>query len=124
MMPEQALSSGPQADALGLMGDFLRFEALITPVFLVVVYYVGALILPLIFVLAYRRVRQNVGTRSPFLDHLLQLVRSLSAEAPLRMGLLVFFAFALAELVWRMMIETLIVYFEIGDRLEQLCNCT
>lgn len=89
--------------------DFLTFESFISIKVLIVLYYAGALFIPMI--LWYKR-------------HLLsKIMHVLIHSAPITetrliLGSIIFFI--LLELGWRMMFEMLIGYFQMRDYLQQI----
>lgn len=89
--------------------DFLTFESFISIKVLIVLYYSGALFIPMI--LWYKR------------HLLLKIMDMLIHAAPitatrLLLGSIIFFI--LLELGWRMMFEMLIGYFQMRDYLQQM----
>ena len=88
--------------------DFLSFRMLITPSVLIVVYYLGAVAMPLaaygVFRTLLRRIRQE-GEEG----------RSPSWNWKLRLLFLLFFL--MAELAWRIFIEFFVAYFQMRDAL-------
>ena len=93
-----------------ILYDFLSFRAMITPGVLLGVYYIGALGMPLLVYLLFRRVygryRRNEGT----------VEKKRTAEffsAGWRVRLLFLLFFLMAELAWRIFIEFFVAYFQI-----------
>ncbi|MDP3587267.1 MAG: DUF4282 domain-containing protein [Sulfuricurvum sp.] len=89
--------------------DFLTFESFISIKVLIVLYYAGALFIPIIF--WYKR------------QFISKIIDVLIHSAPIRatrliLGSIIFFI--LLELGWRMMFEMLIGFFQMRDYLQQL----
>lgn len=96
--------------------DFLKFEILVSPTVLIVVYYIGALGVPAF--LAYLLVR--AGNRPVRLVERLNGWSASLGLPPIRKRWLIIvlvFALLLGELAWRMMFEFLLAYFQIRDAL-------
>ncbi|WP_457608586.1 DUF4282 domain-containing protein [Nitratifractor sp.] len=98
--------------------DFLSFRLFVTPSVLIVFYYLGAVVMPLlgwwIGRSLYRRIRgedelqrEEEGTKPPLSDR---------ANRPVLITLFLF-CFLCMELGWRMLFEFLIAYFQIHDAL-------
>lgn len=99
-----------------LLLDFLSFRVLMTPAILVVVYYFGAIIVPLVmfwFVYKARQVIPDAGAparRGRLRESIVSDNRSLLFIA----GMVIFI---LLEVFWRMMFEFFIAYFQIHNAL-------
>jgi len=89
--------------------DFLTFESFISIKILIVLYYAGALFIPIL--LWYKR-----HLLSKIIDVLIHSTPVTSTR--LILGSMIFFI--LLELGWRMMFEMLIGYFQMRDYLQQL----
>jgi len=102
--------------------DILRFKHFIAVDVLITVYYVGALVVPV----ALWWGRGALIKRFETLARLDVKVRSLYASMTLRnriyAGLLLVGSFLMMELMWRMMFETVIAYFQMREYLEQLTH--
>ena len=87
--------------------DFLSFKTFITPSILLVFYYIGALVVPLLSWMFLRYLKRRY-----FPDLIL----------PKRLYLYVIFllCFLCAELFWRMIFEVLIAYFDMHDALMRM----
>jgi hypothetical protein len=94
--------------------DVLTFRTMVTPSVLLIVYYAGALGMPLfaysLFRRVYGRYRRNGGTAE----------KKRAAEffsAGWRVRLLFLLFFLMAELAWRIFIEFFVAYFQIREAL-------
>ncbi len=102
------------------MYDFLSFNTFITQKVLVIFYYIGAIGIPLIM-LMYRK---TFVTKFSFLTTielwLQTLFNSLKRKDKIVaiIGIVILFLFM--ELIWRMMFEAMIGYFDMHDYLQQL----
>ncbi len=91
------------------MYDFLMFRVFVTPTLLLVIYYVGAVLMPLFVWLAW-----------------LWLKRKYFPEVvlPKQVYISIFFllGFLMMELFWRMMFEVVIAYFDMHDALMKMSS--
>lgn len=89
---------------------FARFELFITPSILIFIYWAGAVVVPLLALIMLRKL-----LRHPTVPDI--------AELPLwqrKRSLVIAFGvvmFVFAELMWRMVIETILAYFQMRDAL-------
>lgn len=98
--------------------DFLNFKLMISPVMLLVLYYFGAIVLPIAaWLFARWLVQRFVVVANAFDQAHSQLKAILKPEHRVLMILLFVCAFLSAEIVWRMMFEFLIAYFQMRDAL-------
>lgn len=101
------------------MQDFLTFQTFITPTLLLVMYYVGALLVPLVSYIIARWITSvyfsNVST---------QMKKSIVAQTTTKQRLVLFFIFLFCfvcmEVFWRVLFEFFIAYFDMHDALIQL----
>lgn len=104
-----------------LVWDFLSFRVLMTPAILVVVYYFGAIVVPLAIAWFLRRAGR-VSADMQVTPRRGRLRESLMGE---NKGLLVLagvLMFILLEIFWRMMFEFFIAYFQIHNALMGLSS--
>ena len=88
------------------MYEFVTFERFITQDILIVCYYIGVLAMPyVVYYLLYKK-------------KLFLHVKQITNNKRVIILLIVFFL--LAQLVWRMMFEAMIGYFDMHDYLQQL----
>ena len=99
------------------MQDFLTFQTFITPTFILIIYYFGALVIPIAsWYIAF-------WIKKAYLSEV-----SLDIKFPMtgkqRFKLLIIFlsAFLCMEICWRMIIEFFIAYFDMHDALMKI-NC-
>lgn len=105
--------------------DFLNFRWYLSPYALLVFYYTGALLMPLMVFLfwqwlkirfaAWRTVTQKVGEQLNSFGQ-----RNLSRAQRIGILLLCILCFLMAELFWRMMFEFMIAYFNMASDLQKL----
>jgi len=88
------------------MQDFLTFEKFITQDILIVSYYLGVLFLPIVFWI-YRK-----------------KVTFIISKTKLSILLYLFIAILFGELIWRMMFEAMIGYFDMHNYLQILVQQT
>lgn len=98
--------------------DFLAFRSLVTPGALVAFYYLGAILMPLAAWGMARRLRRHLPSVAAMLDE--GMMAAWSAMPPsqrLQLGLLFLGCFLCMELIWRMMFEFMLTYFQIYEAL-------
>ena len=101
-----------------LFWDFVSFRVLISPAVLVVFYYMGALVVPLlIFVFARGSARAAKRMLDGQTVAQLQDAVRISRKSGVRLLLLSLLAFLMLELFWRMLFEFLIAYFQMHNAL-------
>jgi len=88
--------------------DFLTFKTFITPKVLIVFYYLGAVILPIIVYKFRNNIFAKFGIKKPILNRNLKIF--------------LFLIFVFAELIWRMMFEFMVGYFDIHNALLLIQN--
>ena len=101
------------------MQDFLTFQTFITPTLLIVMYYIGALFIPIIswylaswikksyFTNVSAKIKEEVQIRTSLQQRILFYSVSI-------------FCFLCLEIFWRVMFEFLIAYFDMHDTLMRL----
>jgi hypothetical protein len=108
--------------------DFLSFKLLISPYVLVIGYYFGAIFIPIVswyfFIWINHWLRKQwLKNKYPDTAEASNKIRQqfinsiLSTENKLRLYSLFFMFFLSMEVIWRMMFEFLIAYFQIRDAL-------
>jgi len=107
-----------------LVWDFLSFRLLVTPSLLLIVYYFGAIVMPVLGYLFYKRLTRK-GEVNDNVMRKGQLRESLSENDWLkknrrRFMLFGFVAFLMMELGWRIFIEFFIAYFPMHNALMQI----
>lgn len=94
----------------------LQFEVFVTPSVLLVIYYIGAVLIPVLMVVVLRRLSRSVREHTadwPAGSDLIAFV----AQRRLRLAVFSVVMFLGAELIWRMMFEFMLAYFQIRDAL-------
>ena len=101
------------------MKDFLTFQTFITPSLLIFMYYIGALFIPVVswyllkwIKLSYfqeisRRIKEEIQTRT-------------TVKVRIFMYMAFIICFLCMEILWRVMFEFFIAYFDMHDALMQL----
>ncbi len=93
------------------MYDFLTFKTFIAPSVLLVCYYLGAVVMPLLSVIFVRKIAPYFGV----------LARTAVVQVPVkyrsRLYFMILVAFVCMEIIWRMMFEAMIAYFQMRDAL-------
>ncbi|PHQ96555.1 MAG: hypothetical protein COB39_11905 [Marinosulfonomonas sp.] len=100
------------------MYDFLRFEIFIAPSVLLFCYYLGAVGIPLAAVLLVRKLFATypaLGGAAKTAGA--QIKASASRKNRLRIYLAMAAVFVCMEIVWRMMFEAMIAYFQMREAL-------
>ncbi len=93
-----------------LLLAFFRFELFITPSVLIFMYWLGAVGLPLLAIVLIRKILQHPAMPDISEVPVWQRNRTLVIASGITM-------FVFAELIWRMMIETVLAYFQMRDAL-------
>jgi len=96
------------------MYDFLSFETFIAPDVLLVCYYLGAVGIPLAAVLLVRKLAQLFPAFGGAAD---QAKAAIPRKYRLRIYLAMAVMFLCMEIIWRMMFEAMIGYFQMRDAL-------
>ncbi len=97
------------------MLDFLTFQTFITPTLLLIIYYVGALIIP---VLSWYFI---FWVKKAYLSDMSQGIKSrTTSNQRLIMSIIFFLCFLCMEIIWRVMFEFFIAYFDMHDALMKL----
>jgi len=101
------------------MRDFLTFQTFITPTLLIFMYYIGAVLIPMVSWYLARWIQ-----RSYFTGLSKSFKEKVEARTTVKQRFIVYAAFILCflcmEIFWRMMFEFFIAYFDMHDALMQL----
>jgi hypothetical protein len=98
--------------------DFLIFETFISPVALIVFYYMGAIIMPIFVWFLSRWLMKKVAPLEQGYQESKRVVwATLTLRYKILFILLFVMAFLFMELMWRMMFEFLIAYMQMWDAL-------
>jgi len=87
------------------MYDFLSFKTFITPTVLIFFYYIGAIVIPIVLYYYKRKIFKLLG---------------INITINWKVKLLFVAMFFFMELLWRMLFEMLIGYFQMHNALMQL----
>lgn len=94
--------------------DILSFQVYVTPGLLILVYYLGAIGIPLLVLRYTLRARDRIAALADaHREHLPDLPSPRLPGSGRRPWLYALLFFVLLELCWRMMIEFLLAYFDI-----------
>ena len=96
--------------------DFLTFRSLVSPSVLVVMYYLGALGMPIFIIYLVYRLRRIDPSLMPRARVWLETLGLDRGRRWRLLGVMIIL-FLLGELGWRMMFEFILVYFQIRDAL-------
>ena len=102
------------------MQDFLTFQSFISPGVLLAAYYVGALVMPVLLWLGRNRLVRRFAVLGWLDQQRQQVFQQLSSRDQWLVALAVVLLFIFMEIVWRMMFEAMIGYFQMHDFLRQL----
>jgi len=97
------------------MIEFLTFETFLTPIFLIILYYVGAIVIPLLSYVMAKWIKHSY-----FDDISCELKKYLSIKQRAVIILIALLCFICMEIFWRMMFEFFIAYFDMHDALIKL----
>ena len=101
------------------MRDFLTFQTFITPTLLLFMYYIGAILIPIVSWYLARWIQRSYFTKLSK-----SLKEKVEAKITAKQRFIVYAAFILCflcmEIFWRMMFEFFIAYFDMHDALMQL----
>jgi len=98
------------------MLDFLTFKIFVSPIALIVFYYMGAIVMP-IFIWFFSRwiMKKIVAVESSYQKAKSLAWRSLSLRYKIAFVTLFIMLFAFMQLLWRMAFEFLIAYIQIRE---------
>jgi len=101
------------------MQDFLTFQTFITPTLLIVMYYTGAVLIPILSWYLARWIK-----RSYFSDLSGEIKKVIQTTTTPKQRFIVWIVFLIAflcmEIFWRVIFEFFIAYFDMHDALMQL----
>ena len=97
------------------MLDFLTFQTFITPTILLIIYYIGALVIP---VLGWYF---TFWVKKAYLSDVSQAIKDRTSPKQRLMMFMIFFMTLLCmEIFWRMIFEFFIAYFDMHDALMKI----
>jgi len=97
------------------MQDFLTFHTFITPTLLIIFYYLGAIVIPLVSYSIAKWI-----TSIYFQEISSNIKKSLSAKQRFTLLSMALLCFICMEVFWRVMFEFFIAYFDMHDALMKL----
>ncbi len=98
--------------------DFLTFKTFISPVALIVFYYMGAVVMPIFIWFSSRWIMKKITFMEKGYQEGKKIVWAMvSWRYKLLCGVLCLMMFLFMELMWRMMFEFLIAYMQIWEAL-------
>jgi len=104
------------------MKDFLSFNYFITPHILLAIYYIGAFVIPVLL----WKFRQYLLEKSALFRALNEYIKSLFSSISVKNKLYIRIAyiviFLIMELIWRMMFEAMIGYFNMHNYLQHISS--
>jgi len=100
--------------------DFLAFNTFITGNVLIVFYYIGALLIPIVLYRGRKYFLSQSRILRSFSEFITESFSSLGNREQLALKILVIALFLMMELFWRMMFEAMIGYFQMHDFLQKL----
>ncbi len=101
------------------MRDFLTFQTFITPTLLIFMYYVGAILIPIVSWYLARWIQKSYFQElSKSLKEVVDV--KITGKQRFIIYAVFIFCFLFMEIFWRMMFEFFIAYFDMHDALMQL----
>jgi len=101
------------------MRDFLTFQTFITPTLLIVMYYIGAILIPIVSWYLAKWVQ-----KSYFSEVSNKIKEEITTRTTTKQRFIIYtafiFCFLCMEIFWRMMFEFFIAYFDMHDALMKL----
>ena len=102
--------------------DFLTFKQFITTDILLFCYYIGAFIIPVLLYYARHYLVKNSSLIRTFNEFLQHTFASLNVKNQRYAKIVFVLIFLTMEIVWRMMFEVMIGYFQMHDYLQQIAS--
>ena len=101
------------------MQDFLTFQTFITPTLLIMMYYIGAVLIPLLSWTLARWIKRSYFTEVSGI--IKEEIQTRTTSKQRFIVLLVFLiAFLCMEIFWRVLFEFFIAYFDMHDALMKI----
>ena len=100
--------------------DFLTFKHFIAADILIVCYYIGAVLIPILLYRSRNYFIENIPVIRSLNDLFLNAFSSLNTQNRRYAKILFVLIFLAMELMWRMMFEMMIGYFQMHDYLQQV----
>jgi len=102
------------------MWDFLTFKSFITGELLILFYYIGAVAVPILLWMLRNYLARKFSLFQKLQSMQKQFYTTLSNKDRMIYVLIIFFLFISMEIMWRMMFETMIAYFQMRDYLQDM----
>ena len=101
------------------MKEFLTFETFITPALLIIIYYIGAIIIPIVsWYLVHWIKRVYFSKKDAKSKEYVEV--EITSRQRFIVYTIFFISFLCMEIFWRMMFEFFIAYFDMHDALMRL----
>ena len=97
------------------MQDFLTFQTFITPTFLILFYYIGAIVIPFVSYFLAKWIKSSY-----FKDVTSEIKNNISRKQYFYVLCIALLCFFCMELFWRVLFEFFIAYFDMHDALMKL----
>jgi len=104
------------------MIDILTFSTFITPNILIIFYYIGAVIIPLLLWFSKKKIFQKISFLQSAEDRVVRFYLSRPKRDQLLAIVFFVLLFLFLELFWRMMFEMMIGYFDIHNYLYEIAK--
>ena len=104
------------------MQDILSFNTFITQNVLIFLYYIGAILIPVILYFFKDYLIENVSFIKAANDKLHAFYSAFSSRQKIVFWMIFITMFLCMELCWRMMFEAMIGYFDMHDYLYKIAN--
>jgi len=102
------------------MWDFLTFKSFITGELLILFYYIGAVAVPLLLWMLQNYLARKFSLFQKLQSMQKQFYTTLNNKDRMIYVLIIFCLFLSIEILWRMMFETMIAYFQMRDYLQNM----
>ena len=104
------------------MWDFLTFKSFITVELLILFYYIGAVAVPILLWMLRNYLAGKFSLFQKLQSMQKQFYTTLSNKDRLIYVVILFCIFLSMEILWRMMFETMIAYFQMRDYLQGMAR--
>jgi len=104
------------------MWDFLTFKTFITGELLILFYYIGAVVVPILLWMLRNYLARKFSLFQKLQSMQKQFYTTLSNKDRLIYVLINLCIFLSMEIFWRMMFETMIAYFQMHDYLQDMAR--
>jgi len=104
------------------MNNFLTFKTFISSDILIFFYYIGAVLIPVLLWQSRVYLKDRFKIIQLINEQIVKIFSSLSNKEQSYAKLFILFAFISMEIIWRMMFEVMIAYFDMRDYLQQIAG--